>query len=179
MSGELAPYGVLAEFTAVDDLVAATRRAREAGYRRLDAYAPFYAPDVAEALGARPGPLRWLILAGAMIGLAAGYFVQYWTNVLLYPYNAGGRPLHSWPAFLPISILMMILLAVLVGALALCLFTRLPQLYHPVFNVPEFARAMEDRFFLCIEARDARFDPVETRRFLEEMRPAGVWDVPR
>lgn len=178
MSSVQSRYGLLAEFEGEEALARAVRRAREAGYQRMDAYAPHPVPRVAEELGVRSHPLRWLVLVGALVGGALGYFVQYWTNVVLYPYNAGGRPIHSWPAFIPITSQILVFVAVLVGAAAVIILCRLPRLYHPIYNVPEFSDAFEDGFFLCIEAADPRFDPEGTRGFLEGLGPRGVWHVP-
>ncbi len=172
-------YGLLAEFADADALVAACRRAREVGYTRLDAFAPYPLSEAADALGRRRTAVPAVVLVGGLVGCAAGFLMQLWCMAVDYPINVGGRPLNSWPAFIPVTFEMTILtaaMAALFGLMALC---RLPHLYHPVFNEPRFLAASRDGFFLCVEADDPRFDPVETARFLNELNPAAVAEVPR
>jgi hypothetical protein len=171
-------YGLLAEFDSPTALVAAARRAHEAGYRRLDAYTPFPVEGLDEALGVRPTRLPLLVLAGGAAGCLGGYLMQYYASVVAYPLNIGGRPLHSWPAFIPVTFEMTVLAAALAAVLSMLALNGLPMPYHPVFNVPEFALASRDRFFLCLEATDPQFDEEATRRFLTDLQPRGVWEVP-
>jgi hypothetical protein len=171
-------FGLLAEWETGDELVTAARRLREDGYEQLLACTPVPVDGLRAALGRHGNWLPWLIAAGALAGGAAGYGVQVYTNVWDYPLNVGGRPLHSWPAFLVITLLLTILgatVAAVLGMLALC---RLPAPYHPLFNVPPFARASHDRCFLCVRATDSRFDVNQTRRLLSNLRPLAVWEVP-
>ncbi len=170
-------FGLVAEFGEVKQLVAAAHRAREAGYRRMDAFTPFPVAELPEALGARRSRLPFIVLIGGLIGAAAGYFMQYYASVVSYPLNVGGRPLHSWPSFVPVTFEMTILVAALSAVLGMFALNGLPQPYHPLFNVPQFALASRDRFFLSIEASDPQFDRVATRVFLESLKPAGVYEV--
>ncbi len=170
-------YGLLAEFDTPERLLTAARRARAEGYRRMDAYTPMPVEGLAEAVGLGRSRVPLIVLLGGLTGCFGGFFLQWWIAVLDYPINVGGRPLNSWPSFIPVTFELTILLSAIsamVGLFALC---RLPRPHHPVFNVPEFERASQDRFFLCIEARDARFDAEATRRFLEGLGPRGVKDV--
>jgi hypothetical protein len=171
-------YGLLAEFDDANALVAAARRAHEHGYRRMDAYAPFPIEGLAEALGAKRTWLPLIVLAGGLIGGIGGYLMQWWTAVESYPINVGGRPLHSWPAFVPVTFELTILGASIFAVLGMLALNGLPMPYHPVFNVPRFALATRDRFFLCIEARDAQFDPVATAQFLRDCAAREVSEVP-
>jgi hypothetical protein len=171
-------YGVMAEFDTADALLAATRAAFDDGYRRMDAYAPFAVEGLAEALGARGTVVPWITLAGGVCGAIAGYAFQFWVHVVALPINVGGRPLHSWPMFIPVTFEMAVLGAGLATLVALLILNRLPQPYHPVFNVPAFARASRDRFFLCIEASDPRFEADRTTGFLATLGPTAVSDVP-
>jgi hypothetical protein len=170
-------YGLLAEFDAPEDLVAAAERAYADGYRRLDAYSPFPVHGLAEAIGFHTNRVPLLVLIGGLVGAGAGFFSQYWAAVIDYPINVGGRPLNSWPAFIPITFEVTILLAALAAVLGMLALNGLPQPYHPVFNAPRFALATRDRFFLCIEATDPRFDPEATRKFLQESGAKEVTDV--
>jgi len=170
-------YGLLAEFDDPNTLVIATRLAREAGYRRMDAYSPFPIEELHEALGAHHTRLPLLVLIGGICGCLGGYGLQYWVSAVAYPVNVGGRPFHSWPAFIPVTFECTILLAALSAVLGMLALNGLPQPYHPVFNVPRFALASRNRFFLCIEARDPKFNLEQTRRFLETLKPREVSTV--
>ena len=172
-------YGLMAEFEHPEELLEATRRAHEAGYRRMDAYTPIPIQGLIEAMGNIPTRLPWLTLLGGVLGAMTGYVMQYYASVVDYPINVGGRPLHSWPAFIPIVFELTVLGAAFFSVLGMLALNGLPMPYHPVFNVPEFKLASRDRFFLCIESRDAVFDPEGTRRFLEGLSPRSVLEVPR
>jgi len=170
-------YGLLAEFENPDDLLAAARRAHADGYRHLDAYTPLPIEGLAEAIGFHYNRLPLLVLIGGVVGALGGFGLQYWVSAVNYPINVGGKPFNSWPAFIPVTFEMTILLAALTAVLGLLALNGLPMPYHPVFNVPRFALATRDRFYLCIEAIDPRFDPVATRRFLEDVGAREVTDV--
>jgi len=170
-------YGIMAEFENSGDLVAAVRRAREEGYRILDAYTPFPIEELNEALDLHKSRVPLIVLIGGLVGGVGGYFMQYYLSAIDYPLNIGGRPLHSWPAFIPITFELAVLVAGLSAVLGMLALNGLPMPYHPVFNVPRFALASRDRFFLCIEARDPKFDRDGTRRFLERQRPRVVTEV--
>src|SRR2546427_8356030 len=171
-------YGVLAEFDTPDELLAATRRAHEAGYRQMDAYTPFPIEGLAEALGFHRPRLPLIVLLGGIVGGVGGYLMQYWIAAIDYPLNIGGRPLHSWPAFIPVTFELTILGAALAAVLGMLVLNGLPMPYHPLFHVPRFALATRDRFFLCIEARDPKFDREATRQFLASLEPREVAEVP-
>jgi hypothetical protein len=171
-------YGLIAEFDTPTALVVATERASEEGYRQLDAYTPFPIEELSHALRLRPSVLPYLVLLGGIVGCAAGYLLQYYAAVIAYPMNVGGRPLHSWPSFIPPTFEMTVLVAALTAVLAMLGLNGLPMPYHPVFNVPGFALATRDRFFLCIEASDPRFDREGTLRFLRSLGARGVSEVP-
>ena len=168
---------MLAEFNTPDELLAATRRAREAGYQQMDAYTPFPVEGLAEALGFQRTGLPFLVLLGGIVGGVGGYLMQYWMAAIDYPLNVGGRPLHSWPAFIPVTFELTILVAALAAVLGMLALNGLPMPYHPLFNVPRFALVTRNSFFLCIEATDPKFDRDETRRFLESVKAREVSDV--
>jgi hypothetical protein len=170
-------YGLLAEFADVHELVRAARATREAGYRRFDAYTPFPVEELSEAMELHDHRLPMLVLAGGIVGAIAGYALQYWTSVIEYPINVGGRPAHSWPAFIPPTFETTVLFAAIAAVLGMLALNGLPMPYHPVFNVPRFALSSRDRFFLCIEARDPIFDRTATRHVLAEHRPREIWEV--
>ncbi len=170
-------HGLLAEFADPNELIAAIRQARGAGYRRMDAYTPYPIEEVAEELGVHGNRLPLIVLLGGLTGLIGGLGLQYWTSVIDYPLNVGGRPLNSLVAFIPITFETTVLLAALAAVLGMLALNGLPQPYHPVFNVPRFALASRDRFFLCIEATDPMFDRELTRRFLERLVPRSVSEV--
>src|SRR5713226_6137602 len=170
-------YGLLAEF-AQADLVAAALAAHQDGYRKMDAYTPFPVEGLAEAIGFHRSRLPLLILVGGVVGCLSGFFLQYWVSVSAYPENIGGRPLNSWPSFIPVTFELTILLAALTAVCGMLGLNGLPMPYHALFNVPRFAQASRDRFFLCIEARDPRFDRQATKKFLESLQAQKVFEVP-
>ncbi len=170
-------YGLMAEFDDVTELVDAVKATRAAGYRQFDAYTPFPVEAVSEAMGDHHNRLPLLVLIGGIVGLVAGYSLAYWTSAIDYPINVGGRPLHSWPAFIPITFETTVLGAALTTVFGMLALNALPMPYHPVFNVPRFALSTRNRFFLCIEATDPLFDREHTRRFLERFVPRQVSEV--
>jgi len=170
-------YGLMAEFDDPTSLVTATERAHHEGYRNMDAYSPFPIEELHHALGARHTRLPLIVLIGGLIGCIGGYTLEYWSSVIAYPLNIGGKPLHSWPAFIPVTFECTILAAALSCVLGMLALNGLPMPYHPVFSVPRFALASRNRFFLCIESTDPKFDLEATRRFLETLGPREVSTV--
>ena len=170
-------YGLMAEFEEHDQVLEAARRAYAAGYRRMDAFSPFPVEGLAEALGREHTSVPLFTLVGGLTGGLGGYFMQWYCMVSLYPINVGGRPHNSWPNFIPVTFELTILIASLSAVVAMLALNRLPQPHHPVFNVPEFRRASIDRFFLCIEAEDPKFEQGQTFRFLESLKPLEVRNV--
>jgi hypothetical protein len=171
------PWGLMAEFDKPVDLVRACRSAREAGYRRMDAYTPFPMEAVFEALDLHRNQVPLIVLCGGLIGGFGGLALQWWVSVIAYPLNIGGKPFFSLPAFIPVTFELTILIAALSAVLGMLALNGLPMPYHPVFNVPSFALASRDRFFLCIEATDPKFDREETQKFLEQFAPRSVSEV--
>lgn len=172
-------YGLMAEFLTPEEIVAAARRARQAGYRALDAYTPYPVEGLSAELGVRRTRLPFIVLVSGLVGAAVGFFMQYYSIGVDYPLNVGGRPYNSWPAYMPITFEVMVLVAALSAVFGMLFLNGLPEPYHPVFHVERFVRASQDRFFLCIEATDPRFDRVETEAFLASLGPQGdVIEVP-
>jgi hypothetical protein len=176
---ELSIYGLMAEFGQPEALLEAAHRSFAEGYRRMDAYSPFPIDGLAEAIGFHKTRIPLLVLIGGIIGCVGGFYLQYWASVIDYPLNIGGRPLNSWPMFIPVTFELTILVAALSAVLGLLALNGLPMPYHPVFNVERFQMATRNRFFLCIESADSKFDHETTRRFLESCGPQGVYEVER
>ena len=170
-------YGLMAEFENPNDLVQAARAARAAGYRRMDAYTPYPIEEVAEALEIHDRRLPMLVLGGGIFGAISGYALCYWCSVIAYPLIIGGKPFHSAPAFIVPTFETTILCAAFAAVLGMLALNGLPQPYHPVFNAPRFALASRDRFFLCIESKDPKYDHDETWAFLARLGPRVVMDV--
>jgi hypothetical protein len=171
-------YGVMAEFETAQEILTATRQARAAGYRDMDAYTPYPVEGLADELGLRRTRVPFVVLVAGLVGAGVGFFMQYWTMAVDYPFNVGGRPQNSWPVFIPITFELMVLVAAFAALLGMLFLNGLPRPHHSVFNVPQFARASQDRFFLCIEATDPRFDREGTRQFLIGLHPTEVMEVP-
>ena len=177
--GTDAIYGLMAEFDNPTDLVAAANRARLEGYRDMDAYSPMPIEELNEALGIRKTKLPLIVLIGGICGGLGGYMLEYWSSVIAYPLNIGGRPFHSWPQFIPVTFECTILLGGLTAAISMIIMNGLPSPYHPVFNVERFANASRSKFFLCIESEDPRFDRTATEGFLASLGPEEIAEVVR
>ena len=172
-------FGLMAEFHSPETLVDAAQRAFQEGFRRMDAYTPFPIDGLSEAIGFHRTRMPLIVLIGGLIGCIGGFFLQYWVAVLDYPINVGGRPLNSWPSFIPVTFELTILIAALSAFFGVLALNGLPMPYHPVFNVKQFELASRNRFFLCIEAADAKFDREGTWKFLQDMSPEGIYEVDR
>jgi hypothetical protein len=171
-------YGVIAEFNDPQALLDAALAAREKGYTETDAFSPFPIHGLSEAVGFHKSRLSLIVLTMGILGGIGGFFMQWYANVVSYPLNIGGKPLNSWPAWIPITFECAILLAALGAVFGMLALNGLPMPYHPVFNVRRFDSASRDKFFLVIQARDPRFQLDEARRFLETLGPREVTDVP-
>jgi hypothetical protein len=168
----------MAEFGTPEELVAAARKARAAGYRRVEAYSPFPVEGLAEATGMKRNWVPPIVLAGGLAGGIGGYFMQWYSAVVSYPINSGGKPPHSWPEFIPVTFELTVLVAAIAGVLGMLFLNGLPRLTHPVFNVREFDLASRNRFFLCLRSGEPEFSTDAARGFLRQLEPLGIWDVP-
>jgi Protein of unknown function (DUF3341) len=171
-------YGMMAEFDSAQGLVDAAHRTHEAGYQKIDAYSPFPIEGLAEAIGFRKNRVPLVVLIGGLIGGLSGYALQYWVSVISYPINVGGKPYHSWPAFIVVTFEMTILFGGISAVFGMLALNGLPMPYHPVFNVPRFAFATKDRFFLIVFSTDPKYSPSTTRSFLEGLGPRSISEVP-
>ncbi len=172
-------YGLMAEFDQPEPLLEAARRAREAGYRQMDAYSPMPVEGLAEAIGFRTTMVEKLVFVAGLLGATGGFTLCWWMTVVAYPHNVAGRPLNSWPAYVPITFEGMVLISCITAVVGMLALNGLPQPYHPVFNVARFEHASRDKFFLCIESADPKFDLHATREFMEQLHSKGVLEVER
>jgi hypothetical protein len=170
-------YGLLAEFETPEQVLEATRKTHEAGYRNIDAFTPIPVEGLSEAVGFHKTRLPAIVLIGGILGGLTGFGMCWYANVLSYPWIIGGKPSNSWPMWIPITFELTILGAALSTVLGMLALNGLPTPYHPVFNVQRFALASTDRFFLCVEAKDAKFDLARTKAFLEGLNPHGVFEI--
>jgi hypothetical protein len=170
-------YGLLAEFDTPAELVAAAKRAYAEGYRRLDTFSPFPIEEAWEAIGHHDRRLSPIVLMGGIIGGLTGYGLEYWVHTMAYPINIAGKPLNSWPQFIPVTFEMTILVAALSAVGAMIVLNGLPMPYHPVFNVARFEHASRDKFFLLVEATDPKFDRQRTLEFLKRLDASEVNEV--
>ena len=171
-------YGLLAEFETADGMVAAAHKVQAAGYTRYDCYSPYPVGDAADAMNFPKSEMGAVMFTGGITGACTGFFMQYYLNAYGYALNVGGRPYLSWPSFIPITFEMMVLTAALTGLFGLMALCGLPRYHNPLFNSKAFDRASRDRFFLCIEAIDPKYDAAATRAFLNELHPVQVEEVP-
>jgi ActD protein len=171
-------YGLLAEFDSAGALTKAAEAAYHAGYRKMDAYTPFPVEEVSEAIGFHRSRLPIIVLAGGLLGMLGGFTLEYWVSAVAYPLNIAGRPLDSWIAFAVPAYECTILGAALSAVFGMLALNGLPQPYHPLFNIAEFSQVTRDKFYLCIEATDDKFDATATRALLDQSRPDHVWEVP-
>jgi hypothetical protein len=171
-------HGLLAEFESPEALVRAVEKLHADGYRRIEGYTPYPVRGLAEALRFRPVSIPAIFLVAALLSGAAGYFMQWYASVVAYPLNIGGRPLHSWPSFIPITFESTILGGVLCGALGMIVLNKLPRYHHPISNVERFRAASSDGFFLCIEATDPKFESGRTTDLLRSLHATEVTEIP-
>jgi hypothetical protein len=167
-------YGLMAEFDAPEKILAAAERARNEGYEHMDAYTPFPMEELTDALGIRHSKLSLFVLCCGITGMLTGFFFQYWTMAVDYPLNIGGRPLNSWPLWIPVTFELTILFSSIGAVVGMIFRNGLPRPLHPVFNVDRFDLATKDKFFLCIEASDPKFDKEKTRTFLTGLSPDHI-----
>ena len=171
------PWGLMAEFATADALLAAARRVRAAGYRHVEAYSPFPVEGLAEALGYERTPVPFWTFLGALAGGAGGYFMQWYSAVIDYPLNIGGRPLHSWPMFVPLAFELAVLGGAFAAVVAFLVASGLPRLRHPLFASRDFDLATRNRFFLCLCSDDPAFEPGQSRALLQELQPLACVEV--
>ena len=172
-----ATYGLMAEFDNPSDAVAAARRVHEEGYTKTDAFSPYPVEELSEAIGVHQTHMSLIVLIGGILGGTLGYLMQFYLATIYYPINVGGKPLHSWPAFIPVTFECTVLGAGLFAVFGMLAMNGLPEPYHPVFNAPNFALASRDRFFVLVQSTDPKFDRERTAEFLRTLGPREVTDV--
>jgi hypothetical protein len=177
MSAPTTNFGLLAEFVEPDDLVKAAARIQAEGYADFEAYSPMPVEGLPEAVGFPRSRMPLVVLIGGTVGLVVGYGMQYYLMAINYPLNVGGRPLNSWPSFVPVTFELTVLIAALSAVLGMLAMNGLPRPHHPLFAVPQFDRATQDRFFVCIRATDPKFHEQTTREFLQRLGAKEVIDV--
>lgn len=179
MTGGPRLYGVLAEFASADQLLAAARRVRAAGYSEAEAYAPFDVEGLAEALGFRRSAVPFFTFCGALVGGIGGYAMQWYSAVIDYPIDVGGRPLHSWPMFVPVTFELAVLGGAIAAVLAMLFGSGLPKLRHPIADAPDFDLATRNRFFLCLRSDEPGFDRAAAEQLLDALGAVARAEVPR
>jgi hypothetical protein len=177
MSAGTTSFGLLAEFVEPDDLVKAAAQIQSEGYRDFEAYAPMPVEGLPEAVGFPRSRMPLIVLIGGIVGLVVGYGMQYYLMAINYPLNIGGRPLNSWPSFVPVTFELTVLIAALSAVLGMLAMNGLPRPHHPLFAVPQFDRATQDRFFVCIRSTDPKYHERTTREFLQRLGAKEVIDV--
>lgn len=176
-SAEPQLHGIMAEFEDEEAIISATQQAVDAGYKKMETYTPYPLEELMDILHLHKNNVALVILIGGIVGCIVGFFMQYYASVIHYPINVGGRPFNSWPAFVPVMFECTILFAALSAIVGMLTMNGLPRPHHPVFNVERFKYASQDRFFLCIESDDPKFEITETKQFLENLNPHEVSEV--
>lgn len=171
------PFGVIAEFETPEQLLAAANSALDSGYSAMDAFSPFPVHGLPEAIGFQEGRVRWIIFLAGVSGAVGGMGLQWWVSTQAYALNIGGRPLFSWPSFIPPAFETTILFAAFGAVLGMIGLNRLPQPHHPVFDAPNFERASQDRFFLLVEAKDPMYDASAIRSLMEKADAVNVTEI--
>ncbi|MEM7391684.1 MAG: DUF3341 domain-containing protein [Verrucomicrobiota bacterium] len=170
-------YGITAEFDDSDVLIEAAKAAKAEGYTDFDAYTPFPVHGLFEAMGGKRTILPWIVLCAGTTGCLGGFFLQYWISVIDYPLNVGGRPMNSWPSFVPVTFECTILLSGLTALIGMLSLNGLPRPYHPIFNTPDYNRVTEDGYMICIEAVDQKFDIDDVKKFLKGVGGVNIHEV--
>lgn len=170
-------HGLVAEFADADSLKDAAQQTRDAGYNKIKAYSPFYVEGLNEIIDDTPNVLPWLLFIGLLFGFFIGFALQALASIEGYAINVGGRPLFSWPAFIPVSFEVGVLTAALLLVGGYFVRIGLPLPYHPIFNAENIELASSSRFFLCIEVQDQKFHTQKTREFLEGLGSLNVSEV--
>lgn len=177
LAGHVKVHGLMAQFSQPEPLLEAARRSYAEGYRKIDAYTPMPVEGLADAIGFHSNAVPRCVFAAGLTGACGGFGLMWWITVIAFPHNVAGRPLNSWVAYIPITFECMVLIACFTAVISMLVLNGLPEPYHAVFNVPQFARASRDKFFLCIEAGDPKFDIDATRDFLAGLNAEEVLDV--
>jgi ActD protein len=172
-------YGIVAEYERPEEIARAAAGVRREGYRRIEAFTPYPVENLAEVIGFRKTRVPPIVLAAGILGGTLGYGMQAYSTVWDYPLNVGGRPLHSWPAFVPITFELTVLFAAFGAVLGMLALNGLPRLHHPIFNTPHFAERNSSRFYLCVLAEDELYDAATLEKLLSNFRAANVWEVER
>ena len=171
-------YGLMAEFDSPQQLVTAAQKTHSAGYKEIDAFSPFPIEGLADAVGFHKNSVSLVVLICGIIGGLSGYLLQYYVAVISYPVNVGGRPYHSWPSFIIVTFELTILFGGISAAVGMLALNGLPLPYHPVFNVPAFSKASDNKFFLVVSSNDPKYDAARTREFLKGLAPRAISEVP-
>lgn len=169
MADEKTQFGLLAEFENPQILYTACEKVRDAGYKQWDAYTPFPVHGLDKAMGIPASKVPWVALGGALTGMCTAVMLQWYTSAVEYPLVISGKPLFSWPAFVPITFELSILFGAFGAVLGMLAINGLPKPYHPLFSSERFARVTDDKFFIAIEVGDEKFDAASTEAFLKEI----------
>lgn len=170
-------YALALEYDSPTAVVEAAKAVRDRGFKNIEVYSPYPIKQLDEIVPARD-PVPFMVLSAGVTGALVALLMEYYVAVYEYPLNVGGRPLNSWPSFIPITFELAVLFAAIAAFLGTLWLAGLPLLHHPVFNLPEFARASRDRFFLFVEASDPEMKVEHEREWLESLGALSIREVP-
>jgi hypothetical protein len=176
--GKKPMHGMLAEFESEEAILHAAQAVRDAGFNNVEGYTPFAVEGLAELLGCKTTRVAAITFFCGVLGAMLGFGMCWYANVISYPWNIGGRPPNSWPAWIPITFELMVLGASSGAFFGMLALNGFPRPYHPVFNAPQFERASKDRFFLCVEAKDPQYDAERLRQLFQALSPISLSEVP-
>lgn len=159
-------HGIMAEYGTAADAYYAAEQVRDAGYTRWDLYSPFPIHGIEGAMGIARTKLPLLVAVGAFTGAGLGFLMQWWMN-WDYKIVVQGKPYLAWEPLVPITFEMGVLLSAFTAIIAMLAMNGLPRWNHPLLKKDRFLRCSDDRFVICVEAKDPKFNPQKTRALLE------------
>lgn len=164
-----AVYGIVAEFATPASVYHAAEKMRDSGFAKWDVYSPYPMHGLDEAMGVKRTILPILVATGAFTGVGLAYLMQWWMSAVDFQIVVQGKPYGAWEPFVPITFEMGVLFAAFTSLFGMLALNGLPRFNHPLFRSERFLSVSDDRYMIAVEAEDPKFDPEQTRAFLESL----------